>query len=141
MEVLAHAIGKAGERVTKYDEQRVAEVLKALGYERGPQRREKGERVRRYVKSVTPVTEAGDNATAGNCVADESPSPTSLTNTSAYVEENSEGLSATPGVNMWNPGSHGDVGDSGEEEDLATWAARIGAVGRDKALPGTAVAA
>lgn len=50
VDVLLYAVGKRPGDVTKADEMRVGVILRALGYERGPQLREGGARIRRYVK-------------------------------------------------------------------------------------------
>lgn len=56
-DILKHALGKKPEHVTKFDQMRVAQVLRTLGYDRGPMRREGGARVRRFLKSpLSPVT-------------------------------------------------------------------------------------
>src|SRR5260221_11398200 len=65
-DVLLYAIEQRKPDVTKFDTMRAAGVLRTLGYERGPQRRENGAVVRRYVKAVTPVTDSGDDATPEN---------------------------------------------------------------------------
>lgn len=53
-EVLLHALHKRPGDITKGDEMRVADVLKTLGYTRGPLRRERGERARRFVTTSSP---------------------------------------------------------------------------------------
>lgn len=50
IDVLTHAIGMRTADVTKADEMRVADILRSLGYERGPQRHETHGRVRRFVR-------------------------------------------------------------------------------------------
>jgi len=47
-EVLLHCLGKRLQDITVADGMAVAEILRSLGYERGPQSREHGTRVRRY---------------------------------------------------------------------------------------------
>ena len=47
-DVLINAVGKRRSDLTKGDEMRIASVLRAIGYERGPQLSENGARVRRY---------------------------------------------------------------------------------------------
>jgi putative DNA primase/helicase len=48
LDVLLYAVGKPAERISNRDSQRVAEVLRSLGYERGPLTTENGARVRRF---------------------------------------------------------------------------------------------
>lgn len=48
-DILVHALHKRRGDITRADEMRVAEVLRSLGYIPGPQRREQGARVRRYL--------------------------------------------------------------------------------------------
>jgi len=47
-DVLRYALDKRPGDITKPDEMRVADVLRSLGYERGPRVTENGARVRRY---------------------------------------------------------------------------------------------
>lgn len=54
-DILLHALGKRLDGLTRFDHIRVAQILRGLGYERGPQKREAGARIRRYLK-VSPVT-------------------------------------------------------------------------------------
>ena len=49
-DILLFALEKQAAHITRMDHMRVAEVLRGLGYERGPLRREGEARVRRYVK-------------------------------------------------------------------------------------------
>ncbi len=63
VEVLAGALRMKVADITRADEMRTAEVLKEMGYEVGPQHRENGERVRRYIKVVTGSDGGGDTQT------------------------------------------------------------------------------
>jgi putative DNA primase/helicase len=67
IEVALFALEKPKGQVTTADQMRIGRCLSALGYERGPMRRENGARVRRYVKpspaspaSLPTVDEGGD---------------------------------------------------------------------------------
>jgi putative DNA primase/helicase len=71
-DVLVHALEKRKGDLGKHDHMRMADVLRSLGYVRGPQHRENGQRVRRYqlqpgttaaTGSAEVVTQGGDELT------------------------------------------------------------------------------
>jgi hypothetical protein len=109
-EVLTHAIGKPARDITKADEMRVAEVLRALGYARGPLHRENGRRVRRYV--VTSVPAAGDTREIEKTALPSSPS---LPSPPARAHTHEKVL--TPYTNGGGPIVGGAGGDSDDEAE------------------------
>jgi hypothetical protein len=92
---------------------RVGEVLRVLGYQRGPLRREQGERVRRYRKVETVVPDGGDTPNTENPAPRSQPSlpsPPKATHT--------QGIQDEPNTNTEdaNPCSAGGDGDAEDPE-------------------------
>jgi putative DNA primase/helicase len=107
-DVLTKALNKQAAEISKYDEQRIADVLKALDYERGSQRREHGTRVRRYTKSVTSVTGVGDTSDTEKKASESLVSPTSPTKETSRTREGGNWGAAQE---VGGAVSVGDVGD------------------------------
>lgn len=63
VDVLLHALRKPMHQITTSDHMRAAAILKSLGYERGPQRREGHARVYRYVEVVNDSQQPEEPAT------------------------------------------------------------------------------
>ncbi len=117
-EVLAGALGMTAERWSKGDQDRVASVLRRLGWERGKQARATdGRRERRWKpRAVTLVTERGDSP-----VTQDSPAkpPMSLASpASAYT-----GIGGGECIGLY--GTRGDSGDA-VTETLSDWLATQG---------------
>jgi predicted P-loop ATPase len=69
IDVARYALEKPKGQITTADHMRIARVLTLLGYERGPQRTEAGDRVRRYAKAAPPAppttVQGGDDEPPG----------------------------------------------------------------------------